>query len=256
MNAGAIDIKSKFQELTLIPCVVQDSNEGKVLMLAYMNQEAYEKTRTTGKMWFWSRSRQALWHKGETSGNILELASIWWDCDEDAILAKVVPRGPTCHTGAESCFFNQDQAVSGLESTAEKVVKESINEEKVPKNRIKESEKTAGHLYTDEEKYNSKERLQCDIFTALDQVIDERWRAQPEGSYTVEMAKKGENAILKKLGEETVEVVMACQEKDEDHIVHEAADLIFHLVLAVKFFGIRPDLVLKQLETRFTPKGR
>lgn len=236
-------LENQFDKLRLIPCVVQDDRRGTVLMLAYMNKEAYEKTVATGKMWFWSRTRNALWQKGETSGNTLELVSLWWDCDQDTLLAKVTPMGPACHTGAESCFYQQDHSVSIIKAKdREDACQESFNSglcHQVSPENTGESDKEqrkAGH----------------EIFNDLDKVIEKRWQEQPEGSYTVKMAKKGENALLKKLGEETVEVVMACQEKDEDKIIHEAADLIFHLVLAIKFFNVSPAQVLQQLNDRFS----
>ena len=93
--------------MDLLPCIVQDARTGEVLTLAYMNEEALERTRATGEMWFWSRSRQELWHKGETSGNVQRLKELRLDCDEDALLALVEPAGPACHTGARSCFYRR-----------------------------------------------------------------------------------------------------------------------------------------------------
>lgn len=107
----------------LVPCVVQDHRTGEVLTLAYMNEDAYARTRQTGEMWFWSRSREELWHKGETSGNVQALKALRYDCDADAIVALVEPRGPACHTGARSCFFAGDmepvpgEALAVLERT-------------------------------------------------------------------------------------------------------------------------------------------
>ena len=109
----------------LLPCVVQDHRTGEVLTLAYMNEEAYARTRQTGEMWFWSRSREELWHKGETSGNVQAVRALRYDCDADAIVALVEPRGPACHTGARSCFFSGDtepvpgEALAVLERTIE-----------------------------------------------------------------------------------------------------------------------------------------
>jgi phosphoribosyl-AMP cyclohydrolase / phosphoribosyl-ATP pyrophosphohydrolase len=109
----------------LLPCIVQDARTGEVLTLAYMNDEALERTRATGEMWFWSRSRQELWHKGETSGNVQRLKELRFDCDEDAILALVEPAGPACHTGKRTCFHNGElepvagEALPTLERTIE-----------------------------------------------------------------------------------------------------------------------------------------
>ena len=112
-----------FDEKGLAPCVVQDARTGEVLTLAYMNREALERTRASGETWFWSRSRQGLWHKGETSGNVQRVRELRWDCDSDAILALVEPSGPACHTGARTCFHNGDleplpgEALAALERT-------------------------------------------------------------------------------------------------------------------------------------------
>jgi phosphoribosyl-ATP pyrophosphohydrolase/phosphoribosyl-AMP cyclohydrolase len=112
-----------FDEKGLAPCVVQDARTGEVLTLAYMNREALERTRASGETWFWSRSREALWHKGETSGNVQRVRELRWDCDADAILALVEPAGPACHTGERTCFHNGDleplpgEALAALERT-------------------------------------------------------------------------------------------------------------------------------------------
>ena len=113
----------RFDEKGLVPCVVQDARTGEVLTLAYMNREALERTRASGETWFWSRSRGALWHKGETSGNVQRVRELRWDCDADAVLALVEPAGPACHTGERTCFHNGDleplpaEALAALERT-------------------------------------------------------------------------------------------------------------------------------------------
>ena len=109
--------------MELTPCIVQDARTGEVLTLAYMNDEAQRRTRESGELWFWSRSRQELWHKGETSGNVMRLHALRYDCDEDALLALVEPAGPACHTGERTCFFTGEmaaaphEALPGLERT-------------------------------------------------------------------------------------------------------------------------------------------
>ena len=112
--------------MDLLPCIVQDARTGEVLTLAYMNDEALERTRATGEMWFWSRSRQELWHKGETSGNVQRLKGLRYDCDEDALLALVDPAGPACHTGERTCFYRGDMEPTSSEAlpTLERTVAE------------------------------------------------------------------------------------------------------------------------------------
>lgn len=103
----------RFDDRGLIPAVVQDATSGEVLMVAYMNQEALQRTIESGQAWFWSRSRQELWHKGATSGNVMAVREIWRDCDDDTLLLKVDPAGPACHTGQRSCFFRRLQEAPG-----------------------------------------------------------------------------------------------------------------------------------------------
>lgn len=179
----------------LVPAIVQHATNGEVLMLGYMNREAAGKSFETGELWMYSRSRQKLWHKGEESGNIHHVVSMSRDCDSDSILVRVNPVGPTCHTGARSCF-NDPPTLTALAST-----------------------------------------------------IDQRIRDLSEGSYTVRLMNDA-NLRLKKLGEEAVELAVACNSGDKNKAAEEAADLIYHIMVAVKAAGGTFDEVLRELDAR------
>ena len=207
--------KVDFSKSGLVPAIVQDSETNKVLMLAYMNKEALEKTVGTGYTWFYSRSRGKLWNKGETSGNKQKVTSIAVDCDSDTLLVYVKPLGPACHTGKETCFF--DNHAIGIHN----VKKSEINSE------------------------NSE-----DMFYYLEKVIKERLEKRPENSYVVKLNDKGENNVLKKIGEESAELIMAIKEKNDPEIVHEAADLIFHILLSLEWTNVSLADVIDELKKR------
>lgn len=195
----------KFDEQGLIPVIVQDAQTNQVLTLAYMNQESLEMTLKDRLMTFYSRSRQELWRKGETSGNYQHLVSLTADCDQDALVAKVTKDGPACHTGAESCF-------------TEKLFGES------------EQEKTQ--------------------LTDLYQLIKERKTAPKEGSYTSYLFEKGLEKILKKIGEESTEVVIGAMKSDRQETVFEAADLTYHMLVLLVEMGISVEEVQQELAKR------
>jgi len=184
----------------LVPIVVQDGETGQVLMLGFANLEAAQKTLETRQVHFWSRSRQELWRKGEISGNTLSLMSLHADCDGDALLARVEPAGPTCHTGETSCFGD-------------------------------ETEVLAGYL------------------TSLDATLAARAEERPERSYTTQLLND-KNLRLKKLGEETAELVASLATGDRPRIVAEAADLMYHLLVALRAEEMSVDDLLQELADR------
>ncbi|OWZ83773.1 bifunctional phosphoribosyl-AMP cyclohydrolase/phosphoribosyl-ATP diphosphatase HisIE [Natranaerobius trueperi] len=196
-----------FSEDGLLPCIVQDNNTNEVLMMAYMNKEALKKTYETGYTWFWSRKRQKLWQKGESSGNEQKVVSLQLDCDKDTLLAKVLQTGPACHTGEPTCFYNT----------------------------LKESDLDKSYI---------------SIIPKLSKIVEERLTSKQSGSYTVKLVEKGENQVLKKLGEEATELVMACKESDKQEIKYEAADLMFHMILSLKYFEVDINEVLQELTNR------
>jgi len=193
----------KFDEKGLIPAIVQDYKTGKVLMMAYMNEESLRITMEEGQCCFWSRSRGKLWRKGETSGNVQKVVSIKADCDGDALLISVDKAGPACHTGSESCFFNT--VFDG-----------------------------------------------ADTFTyeGLYELIRGRKESPREGSYTSYLFEKGLEKILKKVGEENGEVIIAAMKRDKRETVYEIADLIYHLMVLMAEAGITPDEITAELASR------
>jgi phosphoribosyl-ATP pyrophosphohydrolase/phosphoribosyl-AMP cyclohydrolase len=190
-----------FDERGLVPVVAQDSASGDVLMVAWANDEALQKTTATGDAHFWSRSRQALWRKGETSGHRLKVRGIRWDCDADTLLYVVEAEGPACHTGTRTCFGDDAQSAAG-----------SLLE--------------------------------------LERVIRDRLRRMPEGSYTAKLLERGIDGPLKKLGEEATEVVLAAKGESDERLAEEAADLVYHLMVALGVRGVPLVRVLDVLARR------
>jgi phosphoribosyl-ATP pyrophosphohydrolase/phosphoribosyl-AMP cyclohydrolase len=168
----------------LIPVVVQDAASGDVLMVAYANREALDRTAQTGLAHFWSRSRAALWRKGETSGNQMRVREVRADCDRDALLMVVDPAGPACHTGRRTCFGDDTPTAAG-------------------------------------------------ILEELGRVIGSRAAASPDSSYTARLLAKGPDHVLKKIGEEATEVVLAAKSESDERLAEEAADLLYHLMVAM-----------------------
>ena len=205
-----------FWENGLLPVVAQDSVSGKVLMVAFSNREALEQTLATGQMHYWSRSRNELWHKGATSGNVQDLVSLHADCDSDTLLALVRPRGPACHTGEETCFGTLDQPEDGPTEPESSALGQPI-----------------------------PERILGDLWA----VLEKRDQFRPEGSYTV-LLLEDENLRLKKLGEETAELILALARTDQPRIASEAADLVYHLLVALLASGVGLGDLLTELEGR------
>lgn len=206
----------RFSQDGLIPAIVQDAISKEVLTLAYMNRESLEKTIETGETWFWSRSRQELWHKGATSGHTQRVCAIRYDCDSDALLVEVVPNGPACHTGSYSCFHHSlPVGDSAAECAATDV---------------------AGDRFA--------------IFNELEALIAAREAERPEGSYTTYLFDKGLDKILKKVGEEAAEVIIAAKNRSHAELRYEAADLLYHLLVLLREQKLPLDEVLKELRNR------
>ncbi len=200
----------QFDDRGLVPAVVQDADSGDVLMVAWMNQEALRLTGETGEVHFWSRSRQELWRKGATSGNVLHLREMWVDCDGDTLLVLVDPQGPACHTGERSCFFRP-------------LVAPGAGSPSPP----------AG-----------------DILEELFAVIVDRRANPPPGSYTAHLFAAGEDEILKKIGEEAMEVVLAAKGQGDERLVSELGDLIYHLLVLLGARGLELADVERELAAR------
>jgi len=209
----------KYDQNGLIPAIIQDCNSGQVLMMAYMNREALNKTLETRRTCFWSRSRQELWVKGETSGHIQTVKEIRYDCDQDTLLVLVDQVGPACHTGHQSCFFRNEQG-------------EEVEPAAVDMDHVYESIAGPGILYE------------------LCEVIKERQTKRPEGSYTTYLFEKGLDKILKKVGEESAEVIIAAKNRDKGEVVYETADLLYHLMVLLVEQGVDLSDIFLELKSR------
>ena len=196
----------RYNEQGLVPAIIQDYLDGTVLMMAWMNRESLTKTMETGETWFWSRSRQEFWHKGESSGHLQKVRSLRYDCDSDALLVTVEQIGDiACHTGERSCFHQ----VKG-----QKVAPPS------------------------------------DTLSQVFEVICDRRDNPTEDSYTCKLFAGGDNKILKKIGEESAEVVMACKDDDAEAIAGEAADLFYHTLVALAHHNVDLKAVYRKLQQR------
>ena len=194
----------KFDANGLIPAIVQDFHTNKVLMMAYMNRESLEISLEEMQTCFWSRSRRELWRKGETSGNIQKIIAISADCDADTLLVEVIPAGPACHTGENTCFF------------------QPLCEDISPR-------------FSAEALYN---------------LIEGRKRERKEGSYTTYLFEKGDDKILKKVGEESTEVIIAAKNNDNAELVYEISDLAYHTLVLMVQKGITLNQICDELASR------
>jgi phosphoribosyl-ATP pyrophosphohydrolase/phosphoribosyl-AMP cyclohydrolase len=210
----------KFDQNGLIPAIIQDVESGKVLMLAYMNKEALEKSLATGRTHFWSRSRQRLWMKGETSGHVQTIVEKYFDCDKDALLFKVKQTNAACHTGHFSCFFNE--IVENCDII--------INSEKA----FKPLEASLG---------NEAKENNASVLNELYNVVTDRQMHPKEGSYTNYLFTEGLDKILKKVGEESAEVIIASKNRSKDEVIYEVSDLLYHLMVLL----VEQDVTLEDI---------
>jgi phosphoribosyl-ATP pyrophosphohydrolase/phosphoribosyl-AMP cyclohydrolase len=211
--------KIDWQKCELLPVIVQDAATNEVLMMAYMDKQALELSLQTKVAHYFSRSKQRIWKKGESSGHIQTIHSFFIDCDNDTLLIKVTQEGVACHTGRRSCFFTE------LESGAV----------------ISEPEVTSEALYG--------------VIDTLYHTIQERKFADPSTSWTAKLFAKGDNTILKKVIEEAGEFTFAYKDDNEKEMVYEAADLTYHMLVALAAKNIAPDRIKQELARRFDMSG-
>jgi len=207
----------RFDERGLVPAVVQDAHTREVLTLAYMNEESLRLTLREGETWFWSRSRSELWHKGATSGNTQRVVEVRLDCDADAVVVLVEPRGPACHTGAVSCFARDP--IGGAAGDEEDAVGIGV------------------------------------VLEELYEVVSGRRREMPAGSYTTYLFEKGLNKILKKVGEESAETIIAAKDDDKAALTAETADLVYHLLVLLVERGVTLEDLAGELARRRGGRG-
>lgn len=232
----------KWDDSGLIPAIVQDAISKEVLMLAFMNRESLQRSLETGETWFWSRSRRELWHKGATSGNIQKIREIRYDCDGDTLLVLVEPEGPACHTGKYSCFYRRFGDGSGAGDSAKTAELAEAKGTEAKSTEVKGTEAEANEVAVKRDRYG--------ILNELESVIASREAERPEGSYTTYLFDKGVDKILKKIGEEAGEVIIAAKNRDHDELSWEASDLLFHLLVLLREQKLPLDRVLQELESR------
>ena len=208
----------KFDGKGLLPAVIQDWLDGTVLMLGYMNQEAFAKTLATKRVHFWSRSRNKLWEKGETSGHTLHVKELFIDCDGDTLLVKVQPAGPTCHTGERACFFS------------------TMDEQ--------------GRIV-----HRHAQDAQGGILESVLRTIRERRSSPQTGSYASKLFEEGHDKILKKVAEEAGEVLLASKGGKKEEVVYEIADLFFHTLMVLGYHDLSLQDVYRELGSRFGKPG-
>jgi phosphoribosyl-AMP cyclohydrolase / phosphoribosyl-ATP pyrophosphohydrolase len=230
----------------LAPAIVQDAISKEVLMLAYMNEDSLARTIESGETWFWSRSRSELWHKGGTSGHIQKVKSVKYDCDGDTLLVLVDQTGPACHTGKYSCFHNEIPTSGSAQQSA------------APDRTSTAS--PAGFI-----DLGSPDADVCavpgrpgrfDILTKLETVIAQRDAERTEGAYTTYLFEKGIDKILKKVGEETAEVIIAAKNRDNEELRYESSDLIFHLLVLLREARLPLDDIMAELDRRHVSKSK
>ncbi|MDX4070232.1 bifunctional phosphoribosyl-AMP cyclohydrolase/phosphoribosyl-ATP diphosphatase HisIE [Aliarcobacter skirrowii] len=203
----------------LIPVITQDSSSNEVLMLAYVNKEALELTLKTGFAHYFSRSKQRIWKKGESSNHTQKIVDIFLDCDNDTLLFKVIQEGVACHTGRKSCFFT------------------NIQNEKIVEDVLVDTSKTYS------------------VIDSLYHTIQERKNEDATKSYTAKLLKGDTNSMLKKIVEEAGEFCFAIKDKNKDEAIYEAADIAYHILVAMASLNIDPDRVKQELKRRFSISG-
>ncbi len=214
----------RFDERGLVAAVVQDARTREVLTLAYMNAESLRRTLAEGETWFWSRSRNELWHKGATSGHTQKVVEVRLDCDADALVVLVEPRGPACHTGERSCFHQEFEGAG----------RGSVEE-------VGDADSSPADFGT--------------VIERLFGVIEERRRERPEGSYTTYLFNEGLNKILKKVGEESAETIIAAKDGDAAALASEMSDLVYHLLVLLAERGLKLESVAGELARRASKGG-
>lgn len=209
----------KFDEKGLVPAIIQQAETGTVLMLAYMNKESLAKTVETGVTWFYSRSRQSLWQKGETSGHVQKVQDIHYDCDADTLLIKVEQTGAACHEGTLSCFSRK------------------LGETEIEGEQLVDTSKIYGQSLSG-------------VLHELYHLINDRKLNPKEGSYTNYLFEKGQDKILKKVGEEAAETIIASKNNDKNELISEMSDLWYHCLVLLAHHDVTPSELMAELQKR------
>ncbi|MFO7153520.1 MAG: bifunctional phosphoribosyl-AMP cyclohydrolase/phosphoribosyl-ATP diphosphatase HisIE [Caldicoprobacter oshimai] len=245
----------KFNSDGLIPAIIQDEETGEVLMLGYMNRQALEKSLETGITHFWSRTRRKIWMKGETSGHVQKIKEVFIDCDGDALLFKVQQVKAACHTGYKSCFYRAaDKANGTWVIKGERVfIPEEVYAD-VKRDDEHKMDGTAERPSSEMQEESSEEQNRANgktsVLQELYDVIVDRKLHPREGSYTCYLFEKGIDKILKKVGEESAEVIIAAKNRVKSEVIYEVSDLLYHLLVVLVEQGISIEEVYDELKRR------
>lgn len=227
----------KYNDQGLVPAIIQHAETQEVLMLAWMSEESLRLTVESGETWFWSRSRQELWHKGATSGHTQKIVDLFMDCDNDALIVRVLPNGPACHTGAQTCFFT---SVSG--ESAEAADKDTRLIAAPP-----------AQIQTPGAQLSVVDMPAMELGILLQQLFDliqERREQRPENSYTTYLFNHGLDKILKKVGEEAAETIIAAKNESGRELTAEITDLLYHLLVLMVERGVSLRDIMLELSKR------
>ena len=217
---------------SLIPAIIQDVDTKEILMLAYMNRESFIKSLQTGYTWFFSRERGCIWNKGETSGNYQKIIKLFSDCDNDALVFQVKQKGAACHTGNRSCFFNE------IELDRKEDYNTSCNN------------LSFGNYSGIYDNSGEKEIPSILFLQDLYNIVSERIREKSEKSYTYNLHKKGMDEILKKIGEESIEIILAAAVQEKKQVIYEMADFLYHLIVLMFEKKISFEDIIDELKSR------
>jgi phosphoribosyl-ATP pyrophosphohydrolase/phosphoribosyl-AMP cyclohydrolase len=234
-----------FDERGLVPTIVQDARTREVLMLAYMNAESLRRTLEAGETWFWSRSRRELWHKGATSGHVQKVARVRVDCDTDALLVEVEPAGAACHTGARSCFYREIEMRKNENEFEAAKLDAAASDKELDSEKSKDDEESKN-----DETLSAEEKSLGATLESLYKLIEQRRRERPADSYTSYLFEAGLDKILKKIGEESAETIIAAKNDNEENLIGETADLLYHLTVLLVERGVSLEDVRAELEKR------
>lgn len=222
----------------LVPAIIQDADTRQVLMLGYMNREAYEKTVAEGRVTFYSRTRKCLWTKGETSGNFLTVVSIKLDCDQDTLLIRVHPAGPVCHTGTDTCWGEENTPAPFSPSSPDSPASENASFESSSARRFPDGSPSDSPLL---------------FLSELQDFIEQRHREMPEGSYTTSLFRDGLNRMAQKVGEEALELVIEACNGTNERMIYEGSDMLYHLIVLLTSKGLRIEDMARELQERHNP---
>lgn len=228
------DIKED-ETTALIPAIIQDVTSKEILMLAFMNKQSFIKSLLTGYTWFYSRERNCIWNKGETSGNFQKIVRLFTDCDNDALVLQVVQEGAACHTGNRSCFFNEIKEVNNIEKKELSSFADMLS---------------FGNYSGIYDRQPDKEASSLKFLEDLYKIISGRIELESEESYTYRLHKKGMEEILKKVGEESIEVILASAAQKKEQIIYEIADLLYHLIVLMVEKKINFNEIMTELRSR------